>query len=185
MRFSTSCLGIPPARTTTGPFEAVASPARVAERLQEIPQRGGEASRWVRRARRAAVLGVDMVGQGLVDERATVVGESDVHAAAVCFAGGACHQAATLEAVEALGDGPRGDHGRPHQLGGGQAVLRSAAAQGGEHIERGGVEPVRTNVRRSSASINRESLDRRPITAIGDTSRSGRCVPHCSSTRST
>jgi hypothetical protein len=116
----------------------------VAERLQEIPERGGESVQLSSCERsEQSFPGVDVVGQGLVDERTTVVGESDVHASAIGVAWRTCHEAASLKAVKALGDGTRGDHGRPHQLAGGQAMRWSTAAQGGEHIERRGVEPVR------------------------------------------
>ena len=95
-------------------------------------------------------------------------------------------QAARLQPIQPLGDRAGRHHRRPHQTGRGQAVLGVAAAQRRQHVERRASRGrAAAKLRRSSPSTSRLSRFSRPSTAIGDASRSGRCSPHCSSTRST
>ncbi|CAA9429147.1 MAG: hypothetical protein AVDCRST_MAG66-3173, partial [uncultured Pseudonocardia sp.] len=128
-------------RSERGPDAGARGGAGVAQGDQQGPQRCGEHGPLVVvQGGEDPVLVRDVVGQRAVDQGAARWGQRDQHAPPVVRARRAGDQAARLQPVQALGDRPGGHHGRARELGGGQRPV--VAAQGGEHVERGGVEVV-------------------------------------------
>ena len=157
------------------------------EAEQELAQKIGELSLLgrVERAQDPALV-LEVVHDGRVDEIAAGLGQRDQDSAAIVGVALAGDQLRLLEPVEPLGRPTRRQHQRVREVASG-AVGRAAPPAAASRGRRTSLAPARDRRRPARASARSRATRReiRPITPIGELSRSGRSRRHCSRSTST